>query len=271
LRLAVSNIIWKKGKDNFADFLKTLTENNIYNVELALSCIWEEPASCRESDIAWLKNLLEKYGVNISALHSLTYTRADLEIFGLPAKKNELIEYIKRYVELARLLGTENIVYGSPKSRKIHGLSKAECDEVFLGFLEKTDRFCTGLNFNIEPLPASFCEYLNTYTEAVNLLKSNNFKNVFIQLDLKAIFDSDSYNLNFFIENKQYFRHLQVSDLDFGPPGHKDIINHNLVKDLLKAIGYQGFISMEAVSKSTGSPNFDNYLGEFSEIYGRND
>lgn len=268
MKLSVSNIIWAKGEENIESFLALLSQNDIDAIELSLSSIWGEPNDITVKNIRFLKNLLFKYNLQVSALHSLTFTRPDLELFNSPQKRDELVEYLKIYADLARVFETKDIVFGSPRCRIRHGKTKEECDEIYLGALALLDPFFDGLHLNIEPLSKTVCEYLNTPLEALNLIKNSDFKNIFIQMDLKSIVEEDALNGDVFVANREYFKHIQVSDSDFSPPSDNELDIHNKMISILAEMEYDGFASIEALlKKDEALSDVSQHLQSFKKIY----
>lgn len=259
VKFSISNIIWEKGKEHLEDFIKVISGRGLAGVELALSCFWEEPTITSKSEIIWLKNLLTKYTLKVSALHSITYTREDLELFGSEIKRTELLNYIKKYIEICHELETNSIVFGSPKARKTHNNSKEKCDEIFLEFLFEIDKFANDVYFNVEPLHISSCEYLNLFTETVTLIQRGNFKNIKIQLDVRSIIEnSESPSLV-----NDYFdmiSHCQVSDPGLKPLAENYAMIHREVGLWLKKNDYQGYITGEILNSDKEKP--ENFLNK---------
>ena len=163
MRVCVSNIIWKRGERDFAAFLDTLLDLGVYNVELALSCIWDEPVSVSADRLKWLKSEFETRDIRVVSLHSLTHTTPGLELFESHSSRMRLLHHLEAYCNIARELGSKNLVFGSPNARKLYSYSKKDADEIFVQTLKKIDQFANGLQFNIEPLSRSWCEYLNSF------------------------------------------------------------------------------------------------------------
>ena len=139
------------------EFFYELSRKKIVAVELALNCFWTEPVEASKADIILLKNLLNRYQLKLVSIHSLTFTRPDLELFCGRPNLNALEDYLFRYFDLARQLDCSNLVFGSPKSRNTYGMSKQNMDEIFLKFLTKINDCSEGIFFNIEPLSIRFC------------------------------------------------------------------------------------------------------------------
>jgi len=247
MKLSISNIIWKKGKENFEEFLTILNNNEIYNIELALSCIFEEPTEISDDEMNWLKDILKKYNMRVSALHSLTYTREDLELFGNTKKREELLEYILKYIDLAKELKTTNIVYGSPKSRNIYGYSMEQANVIFLEFLKAIDGYSNGVNFNIEPLSITYCEYLNTFDEVVKLIKNTNFKNIFIQLDVRSVIENKE-DIDTIFKERSFIQHVHIGEPNLTMPTSKYEHIHKKINYNLTKINYNKFIAIEVLN-----------------------
>lgn len=240
-KLSVSNIIWEQGTAHLPDFLERLQRARLDGVELALSCFWEEPAHASRSDVSWLRQELASRSLAVSALHSVTFTRPDLELFGGSGARGDLRDYVLRYVELARELDCRNIVFGSPRARRMHDRAREECDDIFLEFWRDLDRDCDGVFLNIEPLPKGTCEYLHTFAEAHSLLSRISIRNVKIQLDVRAVMESQE-NLDEILVLRDWIRHCQVSDPGLRPPENE---RHGAVARQLYASGYDGFVAAE--------------------------
>ena len=257
MTLSISNIIWKKGKEHFEDFLNLIAENNVNAIELSLNSIFEEPLDMKEEDFIWLNNLLAKYNVSISALHSLTYTRPDLELFSSKEKRDELLLYMYNYLEIAKKLNTKNIVYGSPKSRKIYNITQSEANAIFLDFLRKIDLHSNNVNFNIEPLPKLYCDYLNTYDEGVKLIESEAYDNIFIQLDIRSIIENKE-NIKSIFKNSKYLRHVHIGEPDLKMSENSIYAStHESLNSELREVKYTGYLSIEVINHSQN--NFKKY------------
>lgn len=268
MKLSISNIIWRKGKDNFESFLRYMVQNNIFSVELSLNSIFPEPLDMSNNDFIWLKGLLAKYNISVSSLHSLTYTRPDLELFNTSKKRESLLSYLCNYFDIARKLNTINLVYGSPKSRKIY--NDENVDDIFLDFLTNIDSYTDGINFNIEPLPKIYCDYLNTYHETVNLINNSDFKNIFIQIDIRSIIENNE-DIQDIFNNKQYIRHVHIGEVNLTMPSLQYADTHRLLNNMLKKIDYKGYLSIEVINHK--EDKFEEYMKktieEVRKYYGK--
>ena len=247
MKIAISNIIWKKGKKHLPSFFSTLSNQGVEGIELALNCLWQEPTKISKDDLKWLKTMISDYKLKLISLHSITYSRPDLEIFLDYTKRKDFIEYLKKYCDLARELDCQNIVLGSPKSRITYGRNREELDKIFLDFLHKVDNYSDGIFFNIESLSKEYCEYLNTHMEIVELIKNAEFKNIFLQLDVRSVIEAKE-NIDNIFQNSGYIKHVHVGNPGIKIPAQPFIKIHKSVSKELKNIGYDGYITAEVLN-----------------------
>ena len=247
MNISVSNIIWKKGVRHLASFLDSLEYREIRGVELALSCFWDEPTEVNKIEVKWLKNELAARAIEPVSLHSLTFSRPDLEIFNSEKQRSELRDYIVSYCDIANKLGCKNIVFGSPKSRATHGKCRNELNHIFLDFICDIDRAISDVNLNIEPLSEQFCEYLNNFQDCVDLLDGQNFRNIFIQLDARTVIESNECVAEIF-QNSNHIRHVHASNPGLTVPGEPHSEIHAAIKHCLDQMGYQGYVTAEVIA-----------------------
>lgn len=268
MKLSVSNIIWPKGADRFSEFAAAAALGSMAGVELALSCIWHEPVEASPPEIEWLRSCLNQHGLEISALHSLTFTRPELQIFGGSESLRALEDYVVRYAWLARTLGCKSVVFGSPSARKLNGKDPGQCDEIFTGFLEHIDPHFEGLSFNVEPLPADTCEYLNTFQEAVDLLKAaGKLRNVFVQLDVRACIENGETPLDV-SRYLELVRHCQVSNPGLTIPGGALSPDHRAFASMLTANNYKGFVAAEVRAGPDPENEIMECMRSLRDLYG---
>ena len=246
MNISVSNIIWKKGKESLPSFFSALSGHGINGVELALNCFFEEPVDASLNELEWLKKLLDHHHLELVSLHSLTYTRPDLELFLSKKTSGELTDYLCRYIDIANTLCCKNIVFGSPKSRETYGKGNNELNDIFIDMLFKINSSNDSINFNIEPLPVEYCKYLNTFMEGVELIKSYEFNNIFIQLDVRSVIESNENIIDIF-NNFKYIKHVHTGNPGLKIPGRPYEKIHNLGASNLNSYKYNGYITAEVV------------------------
>ena len=270
MNISVSNIAWSKGKDNLIAFLDHLQVRRVRGVELALSCFWDEPAEVGSTELNWLKSELQAREIEPVSLHSLTFTRPDLELFNSRQQRSNLADYLTIYGDIANTLECKNIVFGSPKSRVTHEKSRAELNDIFLDFISTIDQSIADVNFNIEPLSTLFCEYLNDFQECVDLLQGSNLKNIFIQLDVRTVIETGE-SIQGIFANELYIRHAHAGNPRLTIPGVPYRETHTAVREGLVSIGYEGFVTAEVASQDRvpESEYLDEIIKSMMDLYGK--
>lgn len=269
MNVAVSNIIWRKGVRNLTTFLDSLQDMGVRGVELALSCFWDEPVEVSVTELKWLKKELEMRALEPVSLHSLTFTRPDLELFKTKKKRSELADYLIAYCDIANVLGCKNVVFGSPKSRVTYGKSRDELNSIFLEFISRIDKSSADVNFNIEPLSDQFCGYLNSFQECVDLVDSEDFRKIFIQLDARTVIETGERIAGIF-KNSKYIRHAHASNPGLTVPGKPYSEAHVSIKQHLVQIGYTGYVTAEVAAHNqlSGSQNLKIVVDSMMSLYG---
>jgi sugar phosphate isomerase/epimerase len=269
MNISVSNIVWSKGARNLINFFDHLETRGIRGVELALSCFWDEPAAVGVQELRWLKNELTVREIEPVSLHSLTFTRPDLELFMGSKQRSELSDYLKIYADIANSLGCKNIVFGSPKSRTTYEKPREELNDIFLDFITGVDQSISNVNFNIEPLSKQFCDYLNDFQECVDLLDGRNLQQIFIQLDVRTVIETGE-NISEIFENALYIRHTHAGNPGLKIPGTPYRDTHTIIKNGLTNMKYEGFVTAEIASQegSAESAYLDRVIDSMMDLYG---
>ena len=247
MKISISNIIWPKGFDRLEEFFYELSRKKIVAVELALNCFWTEPVEASRNDILLLKNLLKRYQLKLVSIHSLTFTRPDLELFRGSANLNALEDYLFRYFDLARQLDCSNLVFGSPNTRNTYGMPKQNMDQIFLKFLTKINDCSEGVFFNIEPLSTRYCNYLNRFMECVELLENQDFKWIGIQLDIRSILESNE-DIQQILRQQNYIHHAHTGNPGMNLLGGIYEKEHRFIALTLRKAKYSKYLTAEILN-----------------------
>jgi len=125
MKLSVSNIAWKDC--DFFYYAKLIKDNGCDGVEIAPSCIWEEPINISKNDIFEFNSKIKKIGLEIVGFHSLLFTRPDLQLFKSKKNRAQTIKYIFKLIDICSYLEGKQLVFGSPKNRSLHGNDYEKC------------------------------------------------------------------------------------------------------------------------------------------------
>lgn len=245
MKLSVSNIAWNNNE--LESHLKLLKDLGCDGVEIAPSCIWQEPVNASEDEVESVKKLVKKYELEISAFHALLFTRPDLYLFGDESIRNEGVSYLKKLIKLAGDLSVKVLVYGSPKSRKVGNNSYDQCYniaiDVFSKLAEESKAYNTCLC--IEPLGPANSDFIQTADEGYKLLKDVNSPCFGLHLDAGAMAEVGEDFGTVFPKYGDVMRHFHVNNPGLLPPGCTDNFDHSIIGASLQASAYNGFVSIE--------------------------
>lgn len=225
-------------------------------VELPLSEIMDMD---REEQNA-LRNRLEKAGIWSEVFNN--FFPPSLKLTGPLADRNKIRQYYREAMQLAKSLGAETIVFGSPGAKSYpQGFSKAKAMEQLLNLTEEVNQEAEriGITIAIEPIRRPECNLINTFLEGVELAKRVNGGATKVLVDY--------YHMTWEQEPIEHLRQYGewLTHVHFACPylpgeGERNIPldfsewKYGEFVDTLHKIGYQGTVSIEAYSK-----NFDEH------------
>ncbi len=244
MKISVSNIAWENKE--LEKHLALLKELRCDGVEIAPSCIWKEPISATREEIKSFKEIIDKYELEIPALHALLFTRPDLYLFGDKATRDETILYLKALIRLAGELSVKVLVYGSPKSRRVGDKSYDKCYTIAINVFSELAKEASLYNtcFCIEPLDQKESDFINTASEGYRLVQDIDSLHFGLHLDARAMFDSQENFEAVFGQYGKVIKHFHVGDPGLAPPGYTGL-DHSVIGGALYKSPYKGFVSIE--------------------------
>tara|TARA_Y100000590_G_scaffold453294_1_gene598071 strand:- start:2504 stop:3316 length:813 start_codon:yes stop_codon:yes gene_type:complete len=244
MKLSVSNIAWKDC--NFNYYAELIKNNDCDGVELAPSCIWKEPTEVSKKEIISFKENLKKIGLEIVGLHSLLFTRPDLQLFKGKENRDNIIKYIFKLIDICAYFEGQQLIFGSPQNRKLNGNSYEKCKDQALNDFYEISEYSRKKNvyFCIEPLGPEDTEFIKSVSEGGQLVEQVNHPNFKLHLDSKAIFSTKEDPEKITKRYKSIIQHVHVGDSKLTEPG-KINKNHDKIGLALKNINYTKYISIE--------------------------
>lgn len=244
MRLAISNIAWPAGAD--AEAVPLLREHGVEGVELALTKVWPEPLEATGREICACRAFWEGSGMRIVAFQALLFGKPDLTVFGTPAARRQTLNYLKGMIALAGRLGGFALVFGSPKNRRVGGLTPNEAEAVAVPFFrELGDWACAqGVALCIEPNPVEYgCDFVTRVADGIALVDAVGSEGFGLHLDaggMKLSNDpEDSY-----IRAGHRCRHFHVSEPFLQEVGPGDVPHAAFARSLRQG-EYDGWVSIE--------------------------
>ena len=249
MKLSFSNIAWKDC--DFYHYARLIKDNGCDGIELAPSCIWEEPANITTKEILEFNKKIKKIGLEIVGLHSLLFTRPDLQLFKNKQNRDQTIKYIFQLIDICSYLEGKQLVFGSPKNRVLHGNNYEKCKSQAMDDFYEISEYSKKKNiyFCIEPLGPEDTDFIKSVTEGGQLVEKVNHPNFKLHLDTKAIFSTREDPGKITKRYKNIIQHVHVGDLNLLEPG-KINKNHDKVGLALKNINYSKYVSIEMKKNS---------------------
>ncbi len=240
MRLSISNIGWPKEQDERV--YSIMKKSGFDGLEIAPTRIFpQNPYEQLSSARIWAKNLKRNWDLQISSMQSIWFGRLE-RLFGSEQERGTLMNYTKKAVDFASIIGCKNLVFGCPGNRII----PADADpEVGIRFFKEAGDYAAqrGTVIGMEANPQLYhTNYINHTLEAVRLIKQVDSKGFLLNLDVGTMIQ----NREEVSELKEYIHlihHVHISEPGLKPIKARSI--HWELKELLKAGSYDGFISVE--------------------------
>lgn len=246
MKIAISNIAWtNEQEESVAELLKNL---GVKFVEIAPTKKWQDPNQASADEIAECVKFWQNQNLKIVAMQSMLFNRPDLQIFKNEKLRQETLNYLSKFIELAAKLGVKAMVFGSPKNRQRGTLGKKEAFVVAKDFFTELGKIAENNNiyFCIEPNPTDYsCDFITTAEEGIELVNAINSRGIGLHLDTACMMLSGD-NISDSIKNAgDILKHFHVSTPSLGPVTSEFSSQYNEAKKALENIEYDGFVSIE--------------------------
>jgi sugar phosphate isomerase/epimerase len=176
---------------------------------------------------------------------------ADHKITGPGVDMNKLRIYITRVMERAQKIGMNILVFGSAGARNVpEGFDREKAKAQILEFVKMASPLAAKHNVTlvVEPLNSKESNIINSVGEAMTYVKAVNHPN------LQCLVDSYHYWLDNdkpedLVAAMPWIRHVHVADKDGRvPPGESGTADYRPFFRIIKAGGYKGVVSVEALN-----------------------
>lgn len=245
MKLSISNIAWAAEHD--AEMYQYLKDAGFNGLEIAPTRIYPEAPYDKLSEAKdWAEELKEKYGLIVSSIQSIWYGHSE-KIFGDKSDRQILIDYTKKAVLFAEVIGCGNLVFGNPKNRDTEDV--AAIMPIAIDFFKEIGDFAAENNtvIALEPNPTIYNTRFMNYTEqAVEMAYKSSSEGIKVNVDLGTIIYNEEH-IYYLKQIQEYINHVHISE-----PGLNLIEKRDLHKQLfavLSAIGYDRFVSIEMGNK----------------------
>jgi len=244
MKIALSNIAWENR--HLSKYLKLLKKLNCSGVEIAPDIIWPKPTNSSNEERKIFKNIILKEGLDIVGFHALLFSRPDLQFFQSKESRKATVNYLCELIKLCADLGGKQLIFGSPKNRRLHNRKYSEClgqimEDFFqiCEFGKKHDIF-----FCIEPLGPNETDFIKSVEEGGNIVNKIDHPFFKLHLDTKALFATKENPNEILIKFNNIIQHVHVSDENLKEPGSVNS-GHREIGEALNKAGYSNYLSIE--------------------------
>ena len=168
--------------------------------------------------------------------------RSQEKIFGSKEERQILVEYTKKAIDFASVIGCRNLVFGCPRNRN---LPEGKDGDSAVEFFKKIGDYAASKNtiVGMEANPTIYnTNYVNDTLTALQLIKKVDSKGFLLNLDVGTMIQNEE-DVSELVDNVEWINHVHISEPGLKPIQKRDI--HMQLKNILLEGGYKGFISIE--------------------------
>lgn len=240
MKLSISNIGWKQPQDQ--QVYELMKKYGFCGLEIAPTRICpENPYDHLETIKEWKKTLKETYGFEVPSMQSIWFGRTE-NMFRSEDERKTLLNYTKKAIDFASVIGCKNLVFGCPRNRNLpEGADKKIAIEFFkeLGAYAAEKKTVIGMEANP---PIYNTNYINDTRSALELVREVASEGFLLNLDVGTMIQNEE-TLEELQGQVPLFNHVHISE-----PGLKMIEERSLhteLAQLLKKENYKKYVSIE--------------------------
>lgn len=246
MELAVSNIAWSNEEE--PAMAEKLRELGVRHIEIAPTKKWQDPTNITPEQAREYVNWWAGYNIEVSAFQSMLFARPDLKIFESDENRQDTIEYMTKFIELAGIMGANKMVFGSPKNRQRGEMSIEAADKIAVGFFTELGSVALKNNVTLclEPnAPQYNCDYITNAADGGSIVRKINNPGFGLHLDT-ACMDLAGDDLSKSITDfRDILEHFHISSPMLGKVDSESEIDHVMAAKALRSINYDKLISIE--------------------------
>jgi D-psicose/D-tagatose/L-ribulose 3-epimerase len=240
-----TNLINTQADGTGSQFIKKGKEKGFDYVELPLA----QMVALNEVDYHSLKETLAAYRLKCEACNN--FFPPGIRLTGKDVDYGKIEDYLAKALGRAAGLGVKVIVFGSPMSKNIpEGFPRDKAWSELVELLRILDPLVKekGIIIAIEPISKSESNFINTAAEGLELIREADRDNIRLLIDYYHLVLENEYP-DIILEAAPYLKHIHFADPEGRAYPREVKDGYVTFVNLLKHIGYEGRISIEAFSK----------------------
>lgn len=254
MELAVSSIAWTNEEE--AAIAEKLLELGVKHVEIAPTKLWQDPTRTSLEQATEYINWWAQYGITVSAFQSMLFARPDLKIFESEENRQETLEYMLKFINLAGSMNAKKLVFGSPKNRQRGEISKSAADAIAAKFFSELGDAALKNNvvLCLEPnAPQYNCDFITNAEEGRQLVEDVDNLGFRLHLDTACMaLAGDDLGASI-RRSKDVLEHFHISSPMLEQVEERDDVDHVSAATALKDVSYSKLISIEMRPGDTGT------------------
>ena len=264
MKMAVSNIGWEAGSDELVyDWMK---KYGFSGLEIAPTRIFaNNPYGQLEKARVWSEELKDKFGFIIPSMQSIWYGRQE-KIWGFEKERQTLMDYTKKAIDFASIIGCKNLVFGCPRNRCM----PEDADlNVAVSFFRVLGDYAweQGTVIGMEANPIIYdTNFIIDTISALDLIDQVNSHGFLLNLDVGTMIYNEE-NISRLKGKVKFINHVHISEPGLRPIKDREI--HKELMNLLSEEDYKGYISIE-IGKLDKLDMLRENIVYVSKIFGEN-
>jgi D-psicose/D-tagatose/L-ribulose 3-epimerase len=240
-----TNLIATQIDGTGSEWIEKGQENGFDYVELPLA----QMVDLNDKEFSSLKEKVGSSGLKCEACNN--FFPASIRLTGNDVDYGKTEAYLDKALGRAAQLGVKVIVLGSPKSKNVpEGYPMDKAWSQLVELLRNIDPLVRtrGITVVIEPLNKGESNIINTAAEGLQLAKAVDRENIKLLIDYYHLV-MEKEDPEIILDAGSYIKHIHFAN----PAGRvypaEKVDGYIRFMDLLKRIGYEGRISVEAYTK----------------------
>lgn len=262
MRLSISNIAWASEQDEQVYAL--MRKQGYLGLEIAPTRIFpKSPYDKLDEAADWAYKLRTRHQFIISSIQSIWFGRQE-KLFGSENDRNVLIDYTKKAIDFASVIGCRNLVFGCPRNRFVpREVNLALGVEFFRTIGDYAVKKNTIIGMEANP-PIYNTNYINDTKEALELIEAVSSPGFKLNLDIGTMIQNGE-SVSELKGKVKLINHIHISEPELRSIKKREL--HRQLKDILNAEDYQKFISIE-MGKTDDVQVVNKVMGYVKEIFG---
>ncbi len=226
-------------------------------IEVAPFSIADDIGSVSTSQLSEMKAVAADHSLEIIGLHWLLAKTEGLYLTSPDSEvQQRTVEYLGLLARTCAALGGRILVFGSPQQRSLlPGVTTDQAMEIAASVFRRAAAEFEACNVLLcmEPLTQNETDFVNTCSQAAELINKIEHSSFFLHQDVKAMLGAETDSVTSLIHQyRDICGHFHVNDTNLLGPGMGDTNFAPILKALHES-GYDGWVSVEVFDYSPGA------------------